>query len=120
MAELSQGTSFSFNGTVYTVTRVSVSLQSSKTARNKISAAHLGSSIDEPEPYVYGFKPRDIDSPCQVEIEFLGSSAPSMGASGAISTTGYGGNGTCISSVVTASVGELLKGTAVFKVPMPD
>lgn len=120
MPELSQGTSFSFGGTPYTVTRVSVSLQSSKTARNKISTAHLGTSIDDPEPYVFGFKPRDIDSPNQVEIEFLGSSAPSMGATGALSALGYSGNATCISSVVTASVGELLKGTAVFKVPMAD
>jgi hypothetical protein len=117
---LSQGTTFSFGGTTYTVTRVSVSIQSQISQRPKISTAHLGTSIDSEEPFVLGFKVRAIDSPSQVEVECLGSSPPTAGSSGNISTTGYSGAATCISSVVTATVGELLKSTAVFRVPSPD
>lgn len=120
---LSQGTGVSFGGTAYTVTRVSVNLQSQISQRPKISTAHLGTSIDSEEPFVLGFKVRAIDSPSQVEIEFLGASAPSVGASGSLSVSGgasYSGNATCVSSVVTATTGELIKGTAVFRIASPD
>lgn len=116
---LSQGTSFTFSGTTYTVTRVSVSLQSQISQRPKISTAHLGTAIEDEEPYVLGFKVRAIDSASQVEVECLGSSPPTAGASGQLTTTGYSGGATCISSVVTATVGELLKSTAVFRIPSP-
>jgi len=120
MATLSQGTGFTFSGSSYTVTRVSVSIQPQISARPRISTAHLGSDINAEEPYVLGFKVRAIDSPSQIEVECLGSSPPQAGASGNISTTGYSGPATCISSVVTATVGDLLKSTAVFRVPCPD
>jgi len=117
---LSQGTTFSFGGTTYTVTRVSVNLQSQISQRTKISTAHLGTSIDSEEPFVLGFKVRAIDSPSQVEVECIGSGSPSVGNSGNIATLGYSGSATCISSVVTAAVGELIKSTAVFRIPSPD
>lgn len=122
MSTLSQGTTFSFAGTAYTVTRVTVNLQWSGPQRNKISTAHLGTSIDDEEPFVYGFKPRSIDSASQVEVEILGASLPTPGASGTVSVSGgasYSGGGTCVSSVQTATVGELLKGTATFRIANP-
>ena len=120
MPTLSQGTSFVFSGTTYTCTRVSVNLQWTGNTRNKISAATLSSSIDAEEPFVYGFLPYSDDTPSTVDIDFLGSTAPSIGATGSLTVSGGAGfsttSATCASSSVTAQVGDLVRGSASFKV----
>jgi hypothetical protein len=124
MASISQGTTFSFNGTaVGEVTRVTVNQQWAGQSRNRISTAHLGTSIDDQEPYVFGFKPNAIDSSAQVDIEYLGSSSGvSVGASGGIAITGAAGfsvtAATCLSCVTNAAVGDVIKYQATFRIPM--
>jgi hypothetical protein len=124
MASISQGTTFTFNGaTVGEVTRVTVNQQWAGQSRNRITTAHLGTPIDDPEPYVFGFKPNAIDSSAQVDIEYLGSGAGvAVGSSGAISLTGAAGfsvtAATCLSCVTNAAVGDVIKYQATFRIPM--
>jgi len=117
---LSQGTSFTFSGAAYTVTRVSVNLQWEGNNRPKISTAHLGSSINAEEPFTYGFIPYSDDSASTVEVDFLGGSPISIGSTGNIVISGAAGgtyNGaTCVSSSVTAAVGDLVRGSATFRI----
>ena len=120
MPALSQGTSFSFGGTTYTCTRVSVNMQWQGNTRNKISAATLASDINAEEPFVYGFLPYSDDTPSTVDVDFLGGTGPTAGATGALVVTGGASfsttAATCASSSVTAQVGDLVRGSASFKV----
>ena len=121
MAALSQGSSFSFAGANYTATRISVNLQWDGNNRQRISTAHLGTSIDVEEPYVFGFLPRADESASTVEVEFMGGSVIAVGTTGGVSVTFNGGGsfsatGTCVSSVTTAATGDLIRGTATFRV----
>jgi hypothetical protein len=88
--------------------------------RNKISTAHLGSDIDEEEPYVLGFAPRSSDLGSTVEVDFLGNGPPSPGSSGSLTVSGGASfsttAATCLSSSVTAAVGDIVRGTASFRV----
>jgi hypothetical protein len=123
MATISQGTTFSFNGAaIGEVTRVTVNQQWAGQSRNKITTAHLGTPIDDPEPYVFGFKPNAIDGSAQVDIEYLGGSGLSVGASGGIVLTGAAGfsttAATCLSCVTNAAVGDVIKYQATFRIPM--
>lgn len=117
---LSQGTSFVFSGAAYTVTRVSVNKQWEGQNRNKISTAHLGSDIDEEEPYVFGFAPRSDNLGSTVEVDFLGNGPPSPGSSGSLTVSGGASfsttAATCLSSSVTAAVGDIVRGTASFRI----
>lgn len=117
---LSQGTSFTFAGSPYTVTRVAVNKQWDANNRQKISTSHLGSSIDAEEPFVLGFVPRADESGSTVDIDFLGGSQPSPGASGTLTVSGAASfsttAATCLSSTVTAAVGDLVRGSASFRI----
>lgn len=117
---LSQGTSFTFSGTAYTITRVSVNLQWTGNNRPKISTAHLGSNINAEEPFVYGFVPYSDDSASTVEVDFLGGSGIQIGTTGNIVISGGAAgtynNATCVSSSVTAAVGDLVRGSATFRI----
>jgi len=123
MASISQGTTFSFGGgSVSEVTRVTVNQQWAGQSRNRISTAHLGTPIDDPEPYVFGFKPNVIDGSAQVDIEYLGGSSVPVGSSGAISLSGAASfsatAATCLSCVINAAVGDVVKYQATFRIPM--
>lgn len=115
---LSQGTTFSFAGTTYTVTRVSV--QRASQTRQRISTAHLGSNANAEEPYLEIWQPRADESGNTVEVDFLGSSGVQAGASGSLQISGsvsYGPTAaTCASSNVTAAVGEVVRGSASFRI----
>jgi hypothetical protein len=117
---LSQGTSFTFSSTAYTVTRVTVNRQWEGSNRAKISTAHLGSSIDQEEPYVFGFTPRSDEGGSTVEVEFLGGGVPAVGAVAALTVAGAAAfsttAATCVSSSVTATVGDLVRGSASFRI----
>jgi hypothetical protein len=120
MAALSQGTVFSFAGTTYTCTRVSVNLQWTGNTRNKISAATLSSNINAEEPFEYGFLPYSDDTPSTVDVDFLGGGGPGIGTNGTLTVSGGASftttSATCASSTITAQVGDLLRGSASFKV----
>lgn len=110
----SQGTYFTFGGSTYTVTSVQVS---SGSERQRISAPHMGLGPDEFEPTFITH--RTIDELPTVEIEFIGSDVPEVNISGDLEVTGkitFSGGATCISSQVGASLGELVRGSASFRV----
>jgi hypothetical protein len=112
-----QGTTFSFSGSLYSCTRVSVSQSKPIQRRNKISIATLATSIDTTEPFIYGFLPIPEDAEKSVEIEYIGGAVISVGTSGALSTSLVGGgNATVTASSISAAVGDLIRGTATFKV----
>lgn len=120
MATLSQGTTVSFTGTTFTATRVSVNRGSgSGNNRQRISTAHLGSNPDLEEPYLEIWQPRADEGGGQtVDVDFLGSSVPTAGASGTLSISGamsFSTTVTVVSSVVTAAVGDIVRGSASFR-----
>lgn len=111
----SQGTTFTFIATVYTVTSVQVNYGSE---RQRIAGPHMGLGPDAFEPtYVLH---RTIDERPTVDIEFIGQAAPTLNASGALSIAGKvafsSTAATCISSQIGAAVGELVRGSASFRV----
>lgn len=110
----SQGTSFTFGVSVYTITSVSVDLGQE---RERVSGAHMGLGPNDIEPVYYLH--RSVDSLPTVQVEFIGSSAPSVDASGTLAVSGklaFSGPATCIASQVSASLGDLVRGSASFRV----
>jgi hypothetical protein len=111
----SQGTTFSFGGGSYSVTSVTVNYGQE---RGRVSGAHMGLGPDDPEQVYYTHK--TVDSLPTVDVEYITASAiPLVNASGSLVVGGkiaFSGNATCISSQVTASVGELVRGSASFRV----
>lgn len=123
MATLSQGTSFSFSSTNYTVTRVTVQRGSAAGSQNRqrISTAHLGSNPDQEEPYLEIWQPRADEGGGgnSVDIDFLGTAAPTVGNTGTLTISGgisLSTTATCASSTVTAAVGDILRGSASFRI----
>lgn len=124
MATLSQGTSFSFNSVSYTVTRVTVQRgsQSGSQTRQRISTAHLGSNPDLEEPYLEIWQPRADEGGGggnSVDIDFHGASVPTAGASGTLVISGglsLSTVATVSGSSVTAAVGDIIKGSASFRI----
>jgi hypothetical protein len=139
----SQGTLFTFSGSPYTVTRVTVSSGSSggggTNERNRVSAAHLGSDPDAVEPFFYLWQPDPAGKGAlagvsgttatgttatvvqsRVEIDFIGASRPVVGSVGPVTISGavnlsFSG-ATCMASSVTASMGDIVRGSATFTV----
>lgn len=112
----SQGTSFTFGVSVYTITSVSVDLGQE---RERVSGAHMGLGPNDIEPVYYLH--RSVDSLPTVQVEFIGASAPSVGANATLTVAGKLAFGpytsaTCIASQVSASLGELVRGSASFRV----
>lgn len=124
MATLSQGTSFSFASVQYTVTRVTVQRGSAAATQNRqrISTAHLGSNPDLEEPYLEIWQPRADEGGGggnTVDIDFLGSTVPTAGATGTLTISGglmLSTTATVAGSTVTAAVGDIIKGSASFKI----
>lgn len=114
MATSSQGTYLSFQGSSYTVTSISVSQGQE---RERVRVAHMGLGPDEREDVVYVHKTQD-NLPT-VEIEWIGGSVPAVQASGTVSITGaysFSGTGTCVTSAVRVATGDIIRGTASFRV----
>lgn len=110
----SQGTFFTFGPSAYTITSVTVDLGQE---RERVSGAHMGLGPNDIEPVYYLH--RSVDSLPTVQVEFIGSSAPSVNASATLAVAGklaFSGPATCISSQVSASLGELVRGSASFRV----
>lgn len=120
MPSLSQGTTVSFTGTTFTATRVSVNRGSGAgNQRQRVSTAHLGSDPNQEEPYLEIWQPRsDEGGGNTVEVDFLGAAPPTAGATGTLTVSGgisFSTTVTVASSVVTAAVGDLVRGSASFR-----
>lgn len=108
MAVSSQGLTFTFGGTTLSVTNVSVN-----ESQDLIDATDLGVAPNDRRVYVGGFA-----SDAEVQIEYFGDILTS-GTSGALAISGpvsYSGTATVSSSSVSASVGDLVRGNATFRV----
>jgi hypothetical protein len=110
----SQGTTFSFGGSAYTITSVTVDFGQE---RDRVSGPHMGMAADAIETVYYIH--RTVDSLPTVSVEFIGSSAPAVNASGNLAVGGrisYSGAATCISSQVSAQLDDIVRGSASFRV----
>lgn len=110
----SQGTYLTFGASAYTITSVSVDLGQE---RERVSGAHMGLGANDIEPVYYLH--RSVDSLPTVQVEFIGASAPAVGATATIVVSGriaFTGPSTCIASQVSASLGEIVRGSASFRV----
>lgn len=105
------------------ITRITLNRQSNNSQRQKISTAHLGTQIvagttRNEEPYVNIWQPQGSGSGSTLEVEFFGASSFSGGTSGTLVVTGPFSlnvtNATVSSSVVTGSVGDLVRGSVSF------
>lgn len=112
------GTTFTFSGTGYTVTNITYSV--SDVSGEELDVSHLGQTTGAT---VLTMKKPLVGSAAttgnEVTMDYHGSVPVTGGSSGTLTITGgiaYSGVATCLSSSVTATVNEILKGTATFKV----
>jgi hypothetical protein len=86
--------------------------------RQTISGASLATSVDDFEPTFESYR-TEAEHPT-ITFEYIGSALPTVGSNGSVSATIGGitvsGLGTCTASSVRASVGELIRGSATFRV----
>jgi hypothetical protein len=85
--------------------------------RRTITAPHLGLGPSEFEPSFNTFKA--ITEKPTVQIEYIGAALFKTGDIATISASGsfsYSGTGTVVSSRLTASVGELIRGSVTVRV----
>ena len=105
-----QGLTFSFGGTVLTVTSVNVSDQ-----QDLIDGSHLGIAPNGRREYVGGFA-----TTREVSVDIISQTVLTAGISGALSITGplqfTGSNATITSANIGGSVGALVSGSVTFKV----
>ena len=115
------GTTFTFSGTGYTVTNITYSVSDVSGTTEELDISHLGLTtgatvLTMKKPLV-GSAAGDTGK--EVTMDYHGSVPVTGGSSGTLTITGgiaYSGVATCSSSSVTATVNEVLKGTATFKV----
>ena len=108
MAVSSQGLTFTFGGTTLSVTNVSIN-----ESQDLVDATDLSVAPNDRRRYVGGFA-----TDAEVQIEYFGDILTS-GTSGALSISGpisYSGDATISTSSVSASVGDLVRGNATFRV----
>lgn len=123
------GASVSFSGTGVNVspeeiTRITVNRSAASNNRQRVSIAHLGSPMGSgtarlEEPYVEIWQPTD-GSGSTLDVEYIG--APINVSGGVSGTLGVSGpfsisvtNATLSSSVISGSVGDLVRGTLSFR-----
>jgi hypothetical protein len=110
----SQGTSFTFGVSAYTITSVTVN---GGAERQRVSAPHMGLGPNDTEQVYYLH--RSVDSLPTVDVDYIGQTIPSVGASATLTVSGriaFTGTATCVTSQVTASVGDIVRGSASFRV----
>jgi len=115
------GTTFSFAGTSFTVTNITYSLSDVTGATEELDVSHLGlttgaSVLTMKKPLV-GSTAGDTGK--EITMDYHGSVPVVGGSTGTLTIAGgitYSGVATCSSSSVTATVNEVMKGTATFKV----
>jgi hypothetical protein len=104
----SQGTTFTFNSVTFTARNVKVKRSQSYVDVTPLSAAAGSTRVLQKAPLVDGD---------EISCEYWGTTAPVRGTIAAIScsTIGVSGNAVCEEFELTAAVGELIVGTATFK-----
>jgi hypothetical protein len=110
----SQGTYLSFAGGTYSVTSVQVDYGKE---RRFVGAGHMGLGPDGFEP-IYRLH-RTEDERATVEIEYIGGTIPVVNSTGTLTVSGrvaFSGPATCISSQARATLGDIVRGTASFRV----
>ena len=115
------GTTFTFSGTGYTVTNITYSTNDVSGTTEELDVSHLGQTtgaavLTMKKPLIGS---AGGDTGKEVTMDYHGSVPVTGGSSGTLTITGgiaYSGVATCSSSSVTATVNEVLKGTATFKV----
>lgn len=116
--ESSQGIKFVFSGLPFTATQIGMS--------KKVSEIDV-TALDAASGSYRSFRPAPIIDAPELKVDFVGISLPQMTATGQISWSidGSGSNAAftagmptaalCTSADVTAQVGELIKGSATFR-----
>jgi len=115
------GTTFSFAGASFTVTNITYSTSDVSGTTEELDISHLGQTtgatvLTMKKPLV-GSAAGDTGK--EVTMDYHGSVPVTGGSTGTLTITGgiaYSGSATCSSSSVTATVNEVMKGTATFKV----
>ena len=115
------GTSFTFAGDSFVVTSITYNVSDVSGTTEELDISHLGQTTGQ---FVLTMKKPLKGSPAgdtgkEVTVDYHGSSPVAGGSSGTLTITGgigYSGVATCSSSSVTATVNEVIKGTATFKV----
>jgi hypothetical protein len=137
MAISSQGTTFTFAGSVYTVTSVAVNYGGSAGGaqqRQRVSAAYLDSDPTKAEPFLEIWQPDPAGDgrlatdggtsatavQHSVQIDFIGTSPPAYRATGTLAIAGpvvlSFSAATCESSSVNLAAGDIVRGSATFTV----
>lgn len=104
-----QGLTFTFAGSALTVTSVNV-----QDSQDLIDGSHLGIPPNGRREYVGGFATMR-----EVTCDVISSTVLAAGASGNLAITGplaFSGVATVVSSSIGGSVGDLIKGSATFRV----
>lgn len=108
MATSAQGLTFSFGGSVQTVTSVQVN-----DTQDLLDATHLGVSPNGKRIFVGGFA-----TDREVQIDYISATILTAGVSGALSISGpmsFSGNATISSASLGGSVGDFVRGSATFR-----
>lgn len=117
--ESAQGVVFTFNGTVYTATSISVSRSQGEF---NVTSLNIKPSDGKPRYRAGGLKSLEL------KVDWIGATVPptdnvysiAMGGEGAASESGITGDSIgvalCTGLSITAQAGDLIKGSATFKV----
>lgn len=113
------GTSFTFNSSVYTITNLVYNLTDTG-GGDQIDISHLG--LTTGASLLFQNRPlkgaTGGETGKEVTIDYIGSAAIAGGTSGTYAITGglsLSGNATCVSSSVTLSLNEVIRGNATFR-----
>ena len=115
----SSGTTFTFSGTAYTVTSITYNL-TDVNAADTIDISHLGLTngaavLTQDRP----LSGSATDTGREVQIDYIGSSVITDGATGTLAITGgisLSKAATVASSSVTLAVNDVVRGSATFRV----
>lgn len=119
--ESSQGISFTFSGTKFTANQISMT--------KKVSEIDV-TSLESPSGSYRSYRNSPILDAPELKVDFVGITLPQMTATGQItwSVDGTGSNAAftagiptaalCTSADITAQVGELIKGSATFRLTL--
>lgn len=117
MATYSQGTTLSFGGAVYTVTNITLNFSDVSGETDRIDVSHLGQStgsqvLTVKRPLI-GDTSGDTGKECS--FDYIGTSQLAGGATGTLSGP-MSGSATVVSSSVTYSVNDVVRGSATLRV----
>ena len=104
-----QGLTFTFGGSNLTVTSVQVN-----DSQDLVDGSHLGIASGGRREYVGGFA-----TDREVQVDYISTTILAAGTSGALSISGplsFTGNATVASASIGGAVGDLIKGSATFRV----